>query len=64
MKRKRCRHTVFSSIPDEELALIIAEDYKNSPGEFSYGKTEVISDSAEFVSNTSARGINPMKKWL
>lgn len=64
MKRQRSRHTVFSSISDEKLALIIAEDYKNSPGEFSCGKTDVISDSAEFLSNTSARGINPMKKWL
>ena len=55
---------VYSSISDEKLAVIIARDYNNAPAEFSTSQTYVMTDSRKFLHNTSARGIEPMKKWL
>ncbi len=61
---KRTRRMIVPALSDEQLALLIAEDYKKSPNEFSTRSSSEISNSKDFLFNTSARGINPMKKWL
>lgn len=55
---------VYSSISDERLAVIIAKDYDRAPAEFAATPSCNLIDSREFLHNTSAKGIEPMKKWL
>jgi len=55
---------VFSSVSDKKLAVIIAREYDRTPAEFAVSPSCGIKDSREFLRNTSARGIAPMKKWL
>lgn len=59
---------IYSSISDEQLAVIIARDYEINPSDFIKSNSMVsesaIKDSSLFLHNTSARGIEPLKKWL
>lgn len=59
---------IYSSISDEQLAVIIARDFKRNPSEFISPSCLIqesdLSDSKSFLHNTSARGIEPLKKWL
>lgn len=64
METKRVRHKVVSAISDEQLASMIAKEYQENPNEFSKIGLFGISDSKDFLYNTSARGINPILKWL
>lgn len=65
MARQRKKDKVYSSLSDERLAIILARDYARVPAEFavSLSQTHAI-DNREFLHNTSARGIDPLKKWL
>lgn len=64
MEIKRVRHKVVSSISDDQLAAMIAKEYQENPKDFSTVRSYGISDSKDFLYNTSARGINPILKWL
>ncbi len=64
MENKRVRHKVISTISDEQLAAIIAKEYQESPNDFSSVLSSGMSDSEIFLRKTSARGINPILKWL
>lgn len=55
---------VFSSVSDEQLAILIARDYDRAPEEFAFVRSCGMTDSHVFLHKTSARGIEPMKKWL
>lgn len=61
---KHSRHRVASALSDEELARVLASDFEHNPSEFGLGADSIVSDSATFLKNTSARGIEPMKRWL
>lgn len=63
MSRTR-KHTekVWSSVSDEQLAAILSKEYSQCPSDFSANTTDEI--GSDFIVNTSARGIEPMKKWL
>ena len=65
MPRQR-KHTDrrYSSISDEQLILIINQERERNPSEFSNSRAIGITDSRKFLTNTSARGIAPIKKWL
>lgn len=69
MSRSRNKYRIYSSISDEQLAVIMAGDFHRSPSEFSnkpfedkrlkndeWGKT--------LLNNTSGRAIEPIRKWL
>ena len=64
-KNKEVKRRVFSTISDEDLAAKIAEEKRQNPNEFS-SSSQIMHfiNSKEILMNTSARGINPMKKWL
>ena len=64
MTRRGKNFTVYSSTTDERLAVIIAEDYKRNPEEFTNPSGAGVNDTKLLLRNTSARGIEPMKKWL
>ena len=64
METKRVRHKVVSSISDDQLAAIISKEYHENPNDFSTIRSFGMSDSKDFLYNTSARGINPILKWL
>jgi len=65
MARQRNKEVrIFSSISDERLAVILARDYARSPSEFFVSATSDITDPKLFLRDTSARGVDPMKKWL
>lgn len=64
METKRVRHKVVSAISDEQLAAMIAKEYQENPNDFSKIGSYGMSDSKDFLYNTSARGINPILKWL
>lgn len=64
MEPKRGRHKVVSAISDEQLAAMIAKEYQENPNDFSIIGSYGMSDSKDFLYNTSARGINPVLKWL
>ena len=65
-KNIEVKRRVFSTISDEELAAKIAEEKRQNPNEFSSSSSQIMHfiNSKEILMNTSARGINPMKKWL
>lgn len=62
MSRKHNRNKEWSTLSDEKLAAIIAHEYELNPSEFVSHCVE--EPGANFLVNTSARGIDPMKKWL
>lgn len=64
METKRVRHKVVSAISDEQLASMIAKEYQENPKDFSTIMTNGMYYSKEFLYSTSARGINPILKWL
>lgn len=64
MARRSNKYRIFSSISDENLALIIAGDYDRVPSEFSKSQAFDEIHPGDLLKNTSARGIEPMKKWL
>ncbi len=64
METKRVRHKVVSAISDDQLAAIISKEYHENPKDFSTIRSWGMSDSKDFLYNTSARGINPILKWL
>ena len=64
METKRVRHKVVSAISDDQLAAIIAKEYHENPKDFSNIHSYGMSDSKDFLYNTSARGIDPILKWL
>ncbi len=65
MARQRNKgNKICSSMSDEQLAIILSNDYKRNPTEFSPTQALGISDSKSFLHKTSAMGIDPMKKWL
>lgn len=63
-RRNNNNMRVFSTTSDENLALIIAKDFKDNPQEFAYSSSNDIEDSQVFLHNTSARAITPLAKWL
>lgn len=52
----------WAKLSDESLAAIIAHDYELHPSEFAIHCVQ--EPEQDFARNTSARGIDPMKKWL
>lgn len=65
MTRNRTNgNRVYSSVSDEQLASIIAKEEKEKPYEFSRKGSYEVYDSHSLLINTSARGIDPMRKWL
>lgn len=65
MARQRNKENrVYSSISDERLAAIIASDYARTPSDFSCSSVAEAVDAKTLLHGTSARGIDPMKKWL
>ena len=64
MEAQKVRHRVASDISDEQLAAMIAKEYMENPKEFSNIQSYGMLDSKDFLYNTSARGINPILKWL
>lgn len=55
---------IVSALSDEQLAVILANDYNRAPEEFIPSRSVDTLNGKEFLVNTSARGIVPMKKWL
>ncbi len=65
MNKNMSRHRLFSTISDEELAMVLSQEYKDRPEDFSSLSSSCnIVNSKEFISNTSGRGIKPLLKWL
>lgn len=49
---------------DEALAALLAADYERAPYEFASEHANDAVKTDDVLPNTSARGIEPMKKWL
>lgn len=64
MARRSNKCRIFSSISDEQLAMKIARDFNRVPSEFSKPQPPDEIHTGVLLKNTSARGIEPMKKWL
>lgn len=63
MHRREYRE--YSSVSDDALAAMIAHDIASKPNEFEAKYTSsCVTDTKQFLHNTSARGIDPLKKWL
>lgn len=54
---------IYSSISDDQLQKILQEESLSNPSEFSSGSDYNDITSKEILQNTSARGIQPMKKF-
>jgi hypothetical protein len=52
-----------SATSDAQLSRVLQEDYKRNPGEFRRSSIPTI-NTKSYLTQTSARGISPMKKWL
>lgn len=63
-KNYRRKRIVVSSMPDEQLAMILQDEYNRTPSEFSCMSYDENFSSGSILRNTSGRGIEPMKKWL
>lgn len=63
METKRVRHKVVSAISDKQLAAMLSKEYQENPNDFSNIWSYGMSDSKDFLYDTSARGINPILKW-
>lgn len=54
----------FSTISDDELLKIITLEYSQSPKDFKPTGASGDFKTDSFLSATSGRAINPIKKWL